>query len=235
MKILITRPEPDATATAERLIGLGYDCLSLPVTEIVATGNAIPVDTFTAILATSANAFRMMAGADIARLSSIRLHCVGEKTAKIARDLGFGSIRTAGGSGTKLVSDIKAHYPTPARFLYLTGSPRKPMVEAELQQAGYQVTSLEVYKAQPVDVWPGAKIISFTDIDVALHFSRASVEALLVLAEQSGVLFKLKSLQHLCLSEDVAFPLHAIHCPRVACSKEATEQSLLALIASILP
>ena len=234
MKILITRPEPDATATAERLIGLGYECLSLPATEIVATGNIMPSAAFSAILATSANAFRMMSTADIARLSTNHLHCVGEKTAKIARDLGFLSITVAGGSGTKLVSDIKATYPTRARFLYLTGSPRKPMVEAELQQAGYEVTSVELYHARPVSEWPGPMANPLADIDAALHLSRASGEALLVFAEQSGVLSQLKRLQHFCLSEDVAFPLTEIGYPRVAVAAKANEASLLEMVANVL-
>jgi len=235
MKILITRPEPDAAATAERLIGLGYECLSLPATEIVATGNTIPSGTFTALLATSANAFRMMTNADIARLRANPLHCVGEKTAKIARELGFVSIMVAGGSGTKLVSDIKATYPISARFLYLTGSPRKPTVEDELREAGYQVTSVELYKAQPVSAWPTPMTTSLANIDAALHFSRASVEALLVLAERSGLLSELKRLPHFCLSDDVAHPLREIGCPNVATAAEANERGLLELVARVSP
>jgi uroporphyrinogen-III synthase len=235
MKLLITRPEPDATATAERLIGLGYECLSLPATEIVATGNAIPSDKVTALLATSANAFRTMMRADIERLSSTPLHCAGEKTAKIAREMGFLSVHVAGGSGTKLVSDIKAHYPLHARFIYLTGSPRKPTVETELKSAGYQLTSVELYQAQAVSAWPGPMIRSLAGIDAALHFSRASVETLLVLAEQSGHIAEIKRLPHFCLSDDVAHPLREAYCPTVATAMEANEKSLLDLVAHLLP
>lgn len=235
MKLLITRPEPDATATAERLIGLGYECLSLPATEIVATGNAIPSDKVAALLATSANAFRTMTRADIAQLNSTPLHCVGEKTAKIAREMGFLSVHVAGGSGTKLVSDIKAHYPLHARFIYLTGSPRKPTVETELKAAGYQVTSVELYQAQAVSAWPGPMIRSLAGIDAALHFSRASVETLLVLAERSGLLAQLKHLRHFCLSDDVAQPLRALGCLRVAIAAQANEKSLIDLVTRVLP
>ncbi len=235
MKILITRPEPDATATAGRLVELGYECLSLPATEIVATGNSLPEGAFTAVLATSANAFRMMVKPDIARLKSAALHCVGAKTAGIAHDLGFSSAHVAGGSGAKLVSDLMAAYSNEAHFLYLTGTPRKPIVEDELRQAGYRVTSVELYKAQAVSIWPGEKIDDLATVDTALHFSRASVETLIDLAERSGTLSTLTKLRHLCLSEDVASPLRAIHCPSVTRAMEANEKSLFDLIARALP
>ena len=235
MSILITRPEPDASATTKRLVELGYACLSLPATKIIATGTSLPHTPFAALLATSANAFRMLQAADITRLKSRPLHCVGEKTAKIARDLGFLSVIVAGGSGAKLVSDIKTTYSPEAKFLYLTGTPRKPIVEDELRKAGYEVTSIELYHAQPVNAWPDAPPEVLRQVDAALHFSRASVETLLHLAEQSDVLAQLKTIPHLCLSDDVASPLIKIHCPIVACSMAANENSLLELLARVLP
>jgi len=76
---------------------------------------------------------------------------------------------------------------------------------------------------------------SLANIDAALHFSRASVEALLVLAEQSGLLAELKRLPHFCLSDDVAHPLREIGCPNVATAAEANERGLLELVARVSP
>jgi uroporphyrinogen-III synthase len=233
MKILLTRPEPDASATAATLSALGHTVLSLPVTDIMATGAPVPDGLFTALLATSANAFRSMNRGDVGRLKGSRLFCVGAKTARIARDTGFIEIETADGSGQKLVAALLAAYPSPSHFLYLTGTPRKPLVEQALRQAGHAVTCAELYAARPVSAWPEGVQERLAEAEIALHFSRGSVEALIDLAVRSNTLSRIGSLRHLCLSEDVALPLRAINAPDIRCSAVASEAGLLAELASI--
>ncbi len=230
MKLLLTRPERDAGATAARLVVLGYEVVVAPVTAIVATGDPVPAGDFAAVLATSANAFRTLDAEDRIRLQDTPLHCVGEKTAKVARDSGFQSVITGGGSGEKLVDDIKAAYPAGLSLLYLTGNPRKPVVEKGLRAAGFAVASVELYRAQPVTEWPGPWRSELADVDVALHFSRASVEVLLDLAGKAGVLSDLRRMRHLCLSDDVAVPLKASGMPLIGIADRATEDHLIALI-----
>ena len=230
MKLLLTRPERDAGATAARLVVLGYEVVVAPVTEIIATGNGVPSADFTAVLATSGNALRALDAESILLLQDAPLHCVGEKTAKIARDRGFRSVLVGGGSGEKLVEDIKATYPPGSHLLYLTGSPRKPIVERGLRASDFAVTSVELYRAQPVADWPGQWRADIEDAEVALHFSRASVEMLLDCAEKGGLLPNFRRMRHLCLSEDVATPLKALGMASVEVASQASEDHLIAMI-----
>jgi uroporphyrinogen-III synthase len=230
MKLLLTRPERDAGATAARLVVLGYEVVVAPVTEIINTGNGVPSADFTAVLATSGNALRALDAESILLLQDAPLHCVGEKTAKIARDRGFRSVIVGGGSGEKLVEDIKATYPPGSHFLYLTGSPRKPIVERGLRASNFAVTSIELYCAQPVADWPGQWREDIEEADVALHFSRASVEMLLDCTKKAGLLTNLCGMRHLCLSEDVAAPLKVLGIASVEVASQASEDHLIAMI-----
>lgn len=235
MNLLLTRPEPDATMTAARLADLGHRVLSLPVTEIVATGAPIPESDFTALLATSANALRALQPRDLERVIASPIHCVGGKTASIARELGFKDIKSAGGSGEKLLAELLSTYEPSANFLYLTGQPRKPILEQGLNDAGYRVKAADLYEARRVATWPNLSPNGLDTIDLALHFSRASVEALLELARHSGALPLILSLHHLCLSEDVAAPLRAAGAGKVRAAKAASETALFDEINRLWP
>jgi uroporphyrinogen-III synthase len=230
MKLLLTRPEQDGSATARRLVALGHDVITAPATEIVATGKFIPTAHFDALLATSANAIRAIPPDTLATLRDLPLHCVGMKTASVARAAGFRSIHIGGGSGDRLVDDIRIAYPPSARLLYLTGTPRKPMVEEGLKDAGFMVIPIDLYSARSVSDWPGDRLEEMDSVDVALHFSRASVESLLDLAEKAGVMPNFRQMRHLCLSDDVAVPLRAAGLEGVVVSSVPTEDGVFALL-----
>ena len=230
MKLLLTRPEQDGAATASRLVALGHEVISAPATEIVATGNAVPIGNFDALLATSANAMRALSPEALEALRHLPLHCVGQKTASVARGVGFGSIHIGGGSGERLVEEIGQVYPPSARLLYLTGMPRKPMVEGGLKAAGFTVTAIDLYVARSVADWPGDRREELATVDAALHFSRASVEGLLGLAEKAGLMPNFRQMRHLCLSNDVAVPLRAAGLENVVVSRIPTEDGVILLL-----
>ncbi len=230
MNILVTRPERDALQTAARLAELGHKAVIAPVTEIVVTGAKIPIASYSAVLVTSANALRALPRRDIEQLQNVALHCVGQKTADVARSLGFSRVHVSGGSGHFLVEDIIGAYSAGAALLYLTGTPRKPMVEQGLRASGFAVTSYELYRAQTVSDWPGRARAMIPQIDVALHYSRASVEALLDLSEKAGMLADLHPMRHICLSPDVAAPLLIGPVKHIAIAVRPSEASMLDLL-----
>ena len=230
MKLLLTRPEQDGAATARRLVALGHEVIVAPATEIVATGNAVPISNFDALLATSANAIRAIPPDTLEALRDLPLHCVGQKTASVARSVGFHSIHVGGGSGERLVDEIREVYPPSARLLYLTGTPRKPMVEDGLKAAGFTVTAIDLYGTRSVADWPGDRRGKLESVDAALHFSRASVEGLLGLAEKAGLMPNFQQMRHLCLSNDVAVPLRAAGLENVVVSSIPTEAGVILLL-----
>lgn len=88
-RIIVLRPQPGATATAQALRAEGYDPLICPlfVIEQVAWTPADP-SAYDALLVGSANVFRH-GGPALADLKDLPVYAVGGKTARMATDLGF--------------------------------------------------------------------------------------------------------------------------------------------------
>ncbi|MFN3819311.1 uroporphyrinogen-III synthase [Blastomonas sp.] len=88
-RIIVLRPQPGATATAQALRAAGHDPLVCPlfVIEQVAWTPADP-SAYDALLVGSANVFRH-GGPTLADLKDLPVYAVGGKTARMSMDLGF--------------------------------------------------------------------------------------------------------------------------------------------------
>ncbi len=88
-RIIVLRPQPGATATAQALRANGHDPLVTPLFAIepVAWTPADP-QAYDALLVGSANVFRH-GGPALADLKGLPVYAVGGKTARMASDLGF--------------------------------------------------------------------------------------------------------------------------------------------------
>jgi len=230
VKVLVTRPIEDGAKTVERLKNKGVDAVLAPVTTITPTGQTPPSTPFDAVLISSANAIRHLSEEARTRLLNVPLFCVGEKTASVARAAGFTSVTTGTGDGRALVKLVASTIKPSAALLYLTGTPRKPFIEEGLSASGFHPIVTEVYRTMSVDPWPGVTSESVQTCDKALHFSRASVEALLIAAEKAGFSTALRRLTHLCLSEDVAVPLRENDYSQILVAAKPSEEDVLNLL-----
>src|ERR1700742_924205 len=124
MRLLVTRPEPDATRTAEALRARGHEALVAPLlaTLTIAADFAGPHD---GVLMTSANAARALA-VHPRRGELTRLTCftVGGRTAEAARNGGFSDTVSADGALGDLVDLVAVRFDRTARLLYLAGEDR---------------------------------------------------------------------------------------------------------------
>ncbi len=84
MIVLVTRPEPDNRATADKLRALGHEALLAPMLRFEAVPfEPVAADAFSGAIVTSANALRAVAGNP--SLTKLKLYAVGERTASVAR------------------------------------------------------------------------------------------------------------------------------------------------------
>src|SRR4051812_9693459 len=89
MRLLVTRPEPDATRTAETLRAHGHEVLVAPLLSTQAV-QAEFGGAYDGVLMTSANAARALAVHPRAGgLTRLRCFTVGKRTAEAARAVGF--------------------------------------------------------------------------------------------------------------------------------------------------
>lgn len=231
-RVLVLRAAEDAARTAEKLLALDCAAVISPVLEIAATGAAIPCGRFDAVIVTSAKGVEF--ASDAQSLSGSPLHAVGEKTAEAARALGFDPDIVAGNADAILPPLLERH-PSAARFLYLAGRDRQPILEAGLRGAGHEVHTVEVYEARAAQALTAEAIsdIAARRVTAALHYSRRSAEIFLQLARDAGIVDALSAIQHFALSEHVAAPLRKLGMDAPVAAKP-DEEHLLSLLSSHL-
>ena len=148
MNVLITRAEPAASQTAARLKENGFDPVVYPLFELADIGQALPTNTFSSIIFTSANAVRILENRNWRNTDpELIACCVGETTRKAAEKIGFSRFVVASGGGAELVKQI--HREKDKRnqnFLYPTTPDRSFDMARALKETGHTVTTVEVYK-----------------------------------------------------------------------------------------
>jgi len=162
-RAFILRPEPGASATANRARAAGFDPIIRPLFQILPIDWQAPATAgFDAVMMTSANAARH-AGEQLRPFLSLPLYAVGQATAKAARDIGFKDVRTgesdAGALAARMVEDgIR-------RAFHPSGVERIP-----ISVAGLEIVDAAVYRAEPIDPSP-----DLTDASLVLvHSPRAA-------------------------------------------------------------
>lgn len=226
MRVLVTRPQPDAARTAERLAALGHEASVAPVTAIVPTGAAPPDAPWDALVLTSAHALPAMR--DLPKDRPV--FAVGARTARGARDAGFAAVHEGAGDAGRLVDLVRRTLAPGAALMHPAGLDRKPEPERSLRAAGYPLVAWECYAAEPVRALPESTVadLGAGRIGAALHFSRRSAALARERALEAGLSVAFAALRHLCLSEDVASALADL---RIEVAAQPTEASLLTLLA----
>ncbi|MBS9721591.1 uroporphyrinogen-III synthase [Tianweitania sp. BSSL-BM11] len=227
-RVLLTRPEPGASRTAKALFQHDFEPIVMPLTQVravVATAIPTAIDT---VAITSANAVRHASAELIAALQGCSVFAVGARTADAARNAGFSQVEDAGGSAVLLADTIIARRKADARIAYLCGTPRKPILEATLQDAGRQVAVIETYAM--LRLAPDASNLADLaqqGFDAALVYSAESAAALMdMLGQLEHSIWQ--SAVFICLSADVAQALPADL--RIAIAETPDETSLFATL-----
>jgi uroporphyrinogen-III synthase len=147
LPLLITRPEPGASATAERARALGLTVILAPLFELQARAWMPPApDGFDAVLITSANAIRM-GGAALQTYHHLPLLAVGEATAAVAREAGFTNVTASEGDGLALIA--LAAQAGHRRLLHLCGHEHR-----SLPYPNGQIIAVPVYAAETISPPP---------------------------------------------------------------------------------
>ncbi len=235
-RVLVTRPEPGASATAARLEQAGFEPVLLPLTRIVPVAVDILPDPglVDAVVVTSANALRCATAELLAPLARKPVFAVGDATAEAARDAGLVDVHSASGTARDLVRLLRSGLPAGAAILHLAGRERTEGFAEAVIESGYVLQTLELYTAEKIDysseffceaigsrpLW-GAMVMS-------LRAGILLAEALSVAAIRQ----RFEKTTLFCISQKVAQPLREIAGPEIAVSDEPTEDGILRLLLS---
>jgi len=235
VRVLLTRPQPDAARTAVALRALGHEPIIAPLFEIEILSHAdLSAGPWRAFLVTSANALRGLAG-QVHRdeVRNVPVFTVGDRTAQAVRDVGFTVVTSAGGNVNDLADLVAAHLNPPARLLYLTGEDRSGDLAGTLRAQGFVVDMVVVYRAVVAETLPAEFATALTrGIDGVLHYSRRSAEAYVNAARGAGLLASALKLIHFCLSAQAAEPLVHAGATDIRIAPRPAETDLIGLIPS---
>lgn len=231
MRVLVTRPQPEAERTAGRLAALGHTALCAPVIEIVARAARLPERLPDAVLATSGQAIALLDANAAHALHPLPLYVVGERSAALARATGFTDVRPPAPDARRLAAVLAAEYPLPAAFLYLAGRDRKRDLETALAAGGHRIEVVVVYAAEAAAALPRAagEALRKGEIDAILHYSRRSAAIFRRLADTAELRRAAGRVRHVCISADAASALTG-WAARLVVAARPNEAALLAAL-----
>ncbi|MET0169431.1 MAG: uroporphyrinogen-III synthase [Aliihoeflea sp.] len=204
--MLVTRPEPGASATAQRLGERGFEPVVLPLTRILPIAPGVLPERVDIVVATSANAFRHAPPDLLKLLRGKPLYVVGEKTAEASKV----PVDMVAPDATTLAERMVASLRPSLHVLYLAGRVRGAALKERLEQAGHHVTELEVYDAVPTGFAPGeiGTKLGTAPFWSALVYSQRGGEILSHVVAQAPALFA--STVFVCLSREAGVWLRSL-------------------------
>lgn len=236
MRVLVTRPQPGAARTAERLGRAGFEPVLLPLTEIrhlplhAADWPARP----DAVAVTSANALRALTPDIVNRLADIPIYCVGRATAAAARRIGFRHVREGSGDATGLAGRLVGDLAAGGSALYLCGRVRTPDFEQRTKSAGLSVTSVEAYDTVAAALSREVVEQAFAagPIDAILLHSAETARRIPELFAELPQARLSPHLRLICMSQRIASALGRNLPGKISVAHEPSEEALLAELAA---
>ena len=236
MRLLVTRPEPDASEFTEHLAENGHDVYVEPMMEVrFDTDEPIDLDEVQALIATSRNGVRALVQSEaleIARL--LPLFAVGPGTAAAARVAGITTV-IAGPSGARQLAPFivgRAEINGGA-LLHLAGERLAVDLAGELTALGFTVLQPTVYRTEHAAAF-SADLVSCLEtgeIEGVVLMSPQTARIFCRLLVAHGLTDLARSLAFFCLSDAVAHQLADIGAVHIHVASTPNIQEMLALIA----
>jgi uroporphyrinogen-III synthase len=249
MAVLVTRPQPDADATAAVLREKGFAAQVAPMLRFEALPFQDDIDMrYGAIILTSSNALRGIQShlANSKRLKNwlkLPVFAVGEHTSAAAGEAGFAKVISAKGDAAGLRDSVLASVKAKdikktATLLYLAGADLARDLAGELGQRGFTVVTHTTYRMAQVSELPRETCEAFAAnrIEAVLHYSRRSARAFLDAARAAGVEISALAVPQCCISDAVALILRDAGATQVLTARSPDENALLeALMRALRP
>jgi len=226
--VLVTRPEPGARDTAERLRAAGFVPVLAPalcIRPVAADlGDLAGVQ---AVVLPSGNALPALPAA----LRAVPVLAVGDATAARAREAGFADVRSAGGDAVAL-TELAARRCAPANgpLLLACGRGQSLKLAARLRAAGFAVRRRVTYAATPALTLPPAvrAALATDSVAAALFFSAETAAAFVRLAVRAQI--DVSRIDAISIGQPAAVALEGMPWRRIRIASQPTQDAMLALL-----
>jgi uroporphyrinogen-III synthase len=227
--VLITRPEPGASATAARVAAMGLVPIVAPLLEIHSLPIHLPPGGIAAVLVASGNAVDALP----ANCRMLPLLAVGAATARRAELAGFTNVKSADGDAVALASLVRAHVgPQEGTLLLASGRGQSLALAADLRSSGYRVARRVVYAAIPVARLPEPARAALSDqrTRTVLLFSAETARHFVRLVRRAGMLDVLADREAITIGPQAAMALREVPWARIRIAAKPTQDDMLALL-----
>ena len=224
--IWVTRSEPGARATAERLAGMGFEPLLSPLLTLrPVEGAAIDLAGVAAIAFTSANAVR--AFTDKSPERGFKVFAVGAATAEAARRARFATVLSTDGDVRSLAAGIASRRRDLGAGAVLHPGAAEPAgdLKGALAKHDIEVRAVALYESVPAVTSPEVLAQLPRLHGVLLHSPKAASELARLLRKTPA-----PTLTAWCLSKAVARPLARIELAALHAAPSPNDDALLNLI-----
>ncbi|MGE0724096.1 MAG: uroporphyrinogen-III synthase [Alphaproteobacteria bacterium] len=233
MRLLVTRSEPEATATAATLRSRGHEVIVDPMLEIMFEPSPEAIAP-KGLVVSSKNGVRALASWPAAKAwHELPLFAVGDETADAARAEGFAATRSASGSAEELAALVMREFPPKQGLLLnVAAAERTPTIEVRLSEAGYDLATAIAYRATPAaSLAPETTAaLEAGEIDGILLFSRRAAETLRGLLPRTGLRRAVRDVDVYALSEKTAGGFSGVAARSIRIAPHPDAESLLGLI-----
>jgi uroporphyrinogen-III synthase len=240
MRLLVTRPEPDAAELKAQLIARGHEVLIEPLVTI-SFDDCDPIDLegIQALIATSRNGLRALARRPIVgQARALPVFAVGPGTAATARALGFEHVIQGSSGARELVALIVERAEVNGGpLLHLAGDRLAFDFAPELKRLGFHLVRPVVYATAAANRLSGSTVSRLRDgrIDGVLLLSPRTADIYASLISRHALESAARQVIHLCLSAAVANRLAPLEPVKAAVATQPSLQEILALVARIAP
>ncbi len=235
MRIIVTRPQSDATALQERIEALSHDVVSEPLLKLsFADCEPIELDDAQALIATSRNGLRALEHQRLVPDAlPLPIYVVGPGTAAAARALGFEHIVAGTGTARDLLTTIMGGLdPHAGHIVQLAGDTLAFDLAGEASQHGFRIVTPVVYKMVAAKRFTPAAAydIASGEADAVMLLSPRTADVWVSLVTSQGLLDQARRMLHLCLSPAVARRLAVLGAIRIETAVQPNLDEMLALI-----
>lgn len=230
MRVLITRPESEATALAVALAGRGHATVIAPLFHLQFLH---PPAEFTAALAscqavllTSVNGARALAEASEQRSKPV--FAVGDTTAATAEGLGFTNVVSAAGD-SRALADLVREKLDPAKGLLLHASGVDVAGDLATALADFELRRFALYEAREADVLPDSAraALQARALDSVTFFSPRAAAVFVQLVDAAGLQDACRDVTAVAISAAAAQPLSGLPFRAVRTAVKPSRQGVL--------
>lgn len=230
--VLITRPEPDASATAARLAAMGFAPLTAPLLTVEPIAFDIATGPAQGLVFTSARGVERWAA--MGGRTDLPAWAVGTRSARAARDAGFETVHAGDGDGASLADLMRREIdPEHGPLIWPCGADRSVELGEALAPAGIAIDRREAYRTRMVEDLPAETIAALRAGSVAwvLFYSLRTARAFAELAARHRLRDSVREIAAGCLSPRIRDGLGALAFADIRIPPAPSEEALLALLA----